>query len=71
MNMKSGSRGNRVCMALKAITSNVCIPLALLLTGCASSLGEHGYELDVEACETSGGMVLINHNTETSRCLYQ
>jgi hypothetical protein len=44
--------------------------LGAFLSGCASSLGTSGYELDVEKCYQSGGMVLTDHNTEVSRCIY-
>ncbi len=67
----NGSRGNRVLMPLKAAHPSVNIPLAaLLLSGCAGSIGSNGYELDVAGCHASGGEVLINHNSETSRCIY-
>ena len=42
----------------------------LLLAGCAGSLASNGYELDVAKCHMSGGVVLINHNSETMRCIY-
>jgi hypothetical protein len=51
--------------------SIICsVGVLLLLSGCASSLGTSGYELDVEKCYQSGGMVLTDHNTEVSRCIY-
>ncbi len=69
--MKSGSQGAKVCMPLKAGFITVCISLAaFLLSGCAGSLGSNGYELDVAKCHVSGGEVLINHNSETMRCIY-
>jgi len=48
------------------------VPLAtaLFITGCAGSLSSHGYELDIAQCHASGGEVLINHNSETMRCIY-
>jgi len=42
----------------------------LFLAGCAGSLGSNGYELDVARCHASGGEVLINRNSETSKCIY-
>ncbi len=57
-------------MPLKAVRLTVCISLAAFLYGCASSLGSNGYELDVARCHASGGEVLINHNSETMRCIY-
>ena len=42
----------------------------LFLSGCAGSLGSNGYELDTVACHATGGEVLINHNSETMRCIY-